>query len=95
MRHNHGTWQNCSQVNLTSEESCQRINYKTKYKLESQNTLANNRASLTWEQLCQSHFGGVVLGNICASITWEQSYQSVSPGNKPASVICCYKKKWM
>ena len=47
MCHNPRTWHNSSQVKLTSEESCQRTNYKTKHKLESQNSLENNRASVT------------------------------------------------
>ena len=66
MCHNPGTWHNSSQVKLTSEEWCQRTNCKTKCKLESQNPLWNNRASLTWEHLCQSYLGSIVpvsLGN--------------------------------
>ena len=59
---NPGIWYNSSQVNLTNEESCQTINCKTKYNLESQNPLRNNRARLTW--------------NNCAIVTWEQSCQS-------------------
>ena len=35
------------QVKLISEESCQRTNCKTKYKLENQNPLENNQANLT------------------------------------------------
>ena len=78
MCHNPGTCHNCSQVKLTSEKSCQRTNCKTKYKLESQNPLGNNHASVTWEQLCQCHLGAVVLvslKNNCASVTWEQLCQ--------------------
>ena len=43
-----------------------------KYKLESQNQLGNNRASVTWEELCQCHLGTIVpvaLGNNPASAT--------------------------
>ena len=96
MCHNPGTWQNCSQVKLTSEESCQRTNCKTKYKLESQNPLGNNRASVTWEQLCQFHLGTIVpvsLRNNPSSLTWEQTRQyhlrtivPVSLENNPASL---------
>ena len=81
--HNPGTWHNCSQVKLTSEESRQRTNCKTKYKLKNQNSLGNNRAAslgnnratLTWEQSCQCHLGisvSVSLGSNCASFNWEQ-----------------------
>ena len=63
MCHNPGIWHKCSQAKLTSEESCQRTNCKTKYKLESQNPLGNNCASLTSEQL------PVSLGNTCTSAT--------------------------
>ena len=81
-----GTWHNSSQVKLTNEESCQITNYNTKYKLESQIylgtmvpvSLGNNRASVTWEQLCRSHLWAIVpvsLGNNCASLTWEQLCQ--------------------
>ena len=91
MCHNPGTWHNCTQVKLTSEGSCQRTNCKTKYKLETQNPLGNNVpmslgnicASVTWEQLCQSHLGTIVpsrlgitvpvsLGNDFTSVTLEQ-----------------------
>ena len=86
MCHNPGTWHNCSQVKLTSEESCKRTNCKTKYKLESQNPLGNNRAYVIWENLCQCHFETIVpvslgtivpvsLGKNRASLAWEQSCQ--------------------
>ena len=42
-------------------------------------SLGNNFASLTWEQLCQSHLGTIVpvsLKNNCVSLTWEQLCQS-------------------
>ena len=79
MCHNPGTWHDFSQVKLTSEESCQWANYKTKYKLESKNPLGNNCTSLTWEQLCQSHLGTIVpvsLRNNPAILTLEQLCQS-------------------
>ena len=76
MCHNPGTWHNCPQVKLTSEESCQRTNCKTNYKLENQihfgtivpvslGTIVpvshgNNRPSVTWEQSCQLHLGTIV-----------------------------------
>ena len=88
MSHNLGTWHNCFQMKLTSEESCQRKNCKTKYKLESQNPLG--------EQSCQCHVGTIVpvsLGNNSTSFTWEQSCKSylgtivpASHGNNCASV---------
>ena len=91
-----GTWHNSSQVKLTNEESCQITNYNTKYKLESQNLLGNNGASVTWEQSCQCHLGTIVpvsLGNNCAGLTCEQLCQShletivpVSLGNSCASI---------
>ena len=68
MCHNSGAWRNCSQVKLTSEELCQRTNCKTNYKLENQNSLGNNCATLTWEQSCQCHLGTIApvsLGNNC------------------------------
>ena len=74
MCHNPGTWHNSSLVKFTNEESCQRTNCKTKYKLESQNPLRNNRASVTWEQLCQCHLATIVpasFENNRASVTWE------------------------
>ena len=59
-------------------------------------SLGNNRASVTWERLFQSHLGTILplsLGNNCASATWEQLYQShlgiiipVSLGNNLASL---------
>ena len=48
MCHNPGTWHNCSQVKLTSEESCQRTNCKTKYKLGSQNLLLLKPGPRPW-----------------------------------------------
>ena len=78
MCHNPGTWHNCTQVKLTSERSCQRTNCKLKYKLESQNPHRNNRANVTWEQLCQCHLGTIVpvsFRNNRASFTWEISCQ--------------------
>ena len=79
MRYNSGTWRNSSRVKLSSEESCQKTNCKTKYKLESQNPLGNNGASVTWERSCQCHLGTIMpvsLGNSRASVTWEQLCQS-------------------
>ena len=86
MCHNPGTWHNCSQLKLASEESCQRTNCKTKYKLESQNSLGtivpvslgNKCASVTWKQSCQPHLEAIVpasLGNNRASVIWEQLCQ--------------------
>ena len=45
---NFGTWHDSSQVTITSEESYQWTNYKTKDKLKSANPLGNNRVSVTW-----------------------------------------------
>ena len=60
-----------------------RPNEQTKKKLESQNPINDNRASVTWEQSYQSHFGTVVpvslgkivevaLGDNHVNVTWEQ-----------------------
>ena len=65
-------------MKLTSEESCQRTNWKTKCKLESQNPLGNNGASLPWVQLCQCHLRTIVrvsLGNSRVILTREQLRQ--------------------
>ena len=75
MRHNPGTWHNCSQVKLTSEELCQGTNCKTKYKLENEYPLGNNPDGVTWEQWCLSHLGTNVpmsLGSNFASVSWPQ-----------------------
>ena len=89
MCHNPGARHDSSLVKLTSAESCQSSNFKTKYKLESQNplgnplgtivpfTLGNNLASLTWEQSGQSHLGIILpvsLGKNCVSHPWEKLY---------------------
>ena len=47
MCYNSGTWHNYSQAKLSCEELYQRTKCKTKYNLESQDPLGNNRASLT------------------------------------------------
>ena len=96
MCHNPGTWQDYSLVSLNSEESCQWTNCKTKYKLQNQNLLGNNCASLTWERLCQFHLGTVCrshLRTIVPSLTWEQLSQPHleiivpdTPGNIRASL---------
>ena len=96
--HNPRIWRNCSQVKLTSEESCQRTNCKTKYKLESQNPLGNNRGSVTWKQSYHCHLRKIVpvsLEKKRASVNWEQSCQChsrtmmpVSLGNNRASLTC-------
>ena len=82
MFYNPGTWHNCSQEKLTSEESCRRTSRKTKYKLEIQNLSVNNRDSVTWEQSRQSHletFVPVSLGNNRISLTWEETCQCHMP----------------
>ena len=51
-------------------------------------SIINNRASATWEQLCQSYFETVVpvsLGKNGASMTWE-AIVPVPPGNNCASL---------
>ena len=93
MCHNPGTWHNCSEVKLTSEESCQRTNCKIKYKFESPNTIRNNYANVTWKQLRQCHLQIIVLaslGNNRTSFTWEQSCQSHLRTTVPVSLgnIC-------
>ena len=99
MCHNSGAWYNCSQVKLTSEKSCQRPNCKTKHKLESKNSVGNNRDTLgnkcdsvTREQVSLGN-NRASLGNNPVSLTWEKSCQChletnvlVSLGNNRASV---------
>ena len=78
MCHNTGTWHNSSQVKLTIEESWQRTNCKTNYKLESQNPLGSKRARITWDQSCQCRLGNIVrvsLGNNSVSFTWERPWE--------------------
>ena len=79
--HNPGTWHDSSLESLAIEESYHWTNCKTKYKLESQNSLGNNHASFTWEhlwiickQLYQCDLGTIVpvtLGNNRFSLTWK------------------------
>ena len=88
MDHNLGTWYNCSQVNLTNEQSCQ------KNKL--QNKIQIRKTKSARKQLSQCHLGTNVpfsLENNRASHTWEQSWQPhlgtivlVSFGNNFATV---------
>ena len=86
--HNLSTWRDSSQVEFTSEESCQWTNYKTKYKFENQNPTA------TWEQSCQFYLGTIVsacIRNNSASVTREKLCQSHLGTILPWQIILYFK----
>ena len=100
MSDNPGTWHNSYQVKLTSAESCRWTNCKVKHKLENQNPLRSNRASITWEKLCQSHSGklcqchfgtimAILVGNNCGYLG---KIVPVTLGNNCASLTL--EKLW-
>ena len=75
--------------NSLAKNKCHWTNCKTKIKWKNQNLLGNNRASVTWEQSCHSHFEKSV-----STLIGDQSHQShlgtimpVLLGNNCASLI--------